>query len=93
MVVEASLSEMMGDDFWLSCSALGLAAQDFGGAAMQDLAAALEQAVVGCVLDQRVPESIVRLRAGVLGDEEAGVGEPVERGLQGEVADSPDRAQ
>ncbi len=36
---------------------------DFGGAAMQRLAAALEQAVVGGVLDQRVLEAIVRLRA------------------------------
>ena len=61
-IVEAGLGEMMGDDFRLGRGALGLIAQDFGGAAVQRLAAALEQAVVGRVLDQRVLEAIVRLR-------------------------------
>ena len=67
-VAEASFGEMMGDDFRLGRSALGFAAQDFGGAAMQRLAAALEQAVVGCVLNQRVLEAIASLRAHALGD-------------------------
>jgi hypothetical protein len=93
MIVETSLGEMMGDDFRLSCSALGLVAQDFGGAAMQRLSAALEQAVVGGILDQRVLEAIVRLRAGVLGDKEVRVGEPVERGLKGGVVGSAHDAQ
>ena len=86
-VVEAGLGEMMGDDFRLGCGALGLIAQDFGGAAVQRLPAALEQAVVGGVLDQRVLEAIIRLEAGALGDEEVRVGEPVERGLEGGVVE------
>ena len=61
-VVEAGFGEMVGDDFWLGLGALGLVAQDFGGAAVQRLAAALEQALVGRVLDQRVLEAIGRLR-------------------------------
>ena len=81
-IVEAGLGEMMGDDFRLGRGALGLVAQDFRGAAVQRLAAALEQALVGRVLDQRVLEAIVRLRASALGDEEVRVGEPVERGLE-----------
>ena len=86
-VVEAGLGEMMGDDFRLGRGALGVIAQNFGRAAVQHLAAALEQAVVGGVLDQRVLETIVRLRARALGDEEVRVGEPVERGLEGGVVD------
>ena len=54
---------------------------------------ALEQALVGRVLDQRVLEAIVRLRAGALGDEEVRVGEPVERGLEGGVVDPAHGAQ
>jgi hypothetical protein len=61
---------MMGDCLRLGRGALGLVAQDFGSAAMQRLAAALEQAVIGRVLNQRVLEAIVRLRAGALCDEE-----------------------
>ena len=60
---------------------------------MQRLAAALEQAVVGRVLDQRVLEAIVRLAARALGDEEVRVGEPVERGLEGGVVDPAHGAQ
>jgi hypothetical protein len=33
-VIEAGLGEMMGDDFGLGCGALGLIAQEFGGAAV-----------------------------------------------------------
>ena len=81
---------MMGNRFWLGCGALGLIAQDFRGAAVQGLAAALEQALVGCVLDQRVLEAVFRLRTGALDDEEVGAGEPVKRGLEGGVADLAD---
>ncbi len=45
-----------------SARACSVVAQDFGRAAVQRLAAALEQAVVGGVLDQRVLEAIVGLR-------------------------------
>src|ERR1700677_4496242 len=81
-VVETGLGEMMRHDFGLGCRALGLVAQELGGAAVQRLPAALEQAVVGGVLDQRVLETIVRLWAPVLGDEEVRIGEPIERGLE-----------
>src|SRR6202030_690198 len=69
--VEAGFSEMMGDDFRLGRSELWLSDQDFRRAAVQRLAAALEQALVGRVLDQRVLETIGRLRAATLGDEES----------------------
>ena len=61
-VVEAGLGEMMGDDFGLGRGALGVIAQNFRRAAVQHLAAALEQAVVGGVQDQRVLETIVRAK-------------------------------
>ena len=92
-VVEAGLGEVMGDDFWLGRGALGLIAQDFRGAAVQRVAAAPEQAVVGRVLDQRVLEAIVRLPAGALRDEEVRAGEPIERGLKGNVLDPAYSAQ
>jgi hypothetical protein len=55
---------MMGDDFRRGRGALGLIAQDFGGAAVQRLTTAFEQAVVGGILDQGVLEAIVSLRSG-----------------------------
>ena len=57
-VVEARLGEMMCDCFGFGRRAFGFIAQDFGGAAVQRLAAALEQALVGRVLDQRMLEAI-----------------------------------
>jgi hypothetical protein len=42
---------MMGDDFRLRRRALRLSGQDFSGATVQRLTPALEQAVVGRVLD------------------------------------------
>ena len=51
---------MMGDDFGLGRRAVGRRA-GFGRSAVQRLPAALEQAVVGGVLDQRVLEAIVGL--------------------------------
>jgi hypothetical protein len=44
-------AKMMRDVSWLARRALRLIAQEFGGAAVQRLAAALEQALVGRVLD------------------------------------------
>ncbi len=87
--VEAGLGEMMGDDFRFGRRALRLIAQDFGRASMQRLAATLEQAVVGGVLDQRVLEAISRRMARALGDEEVRFGQPVERGLQGSESSTP----
>ena len=92
LVVEAGPGEMMGDDFRRGRSALGLVAQDFGGAAVQRLTAALEQAVICRFLDQRVLEAIGCLLACAHGDEEVRVGESVERGLEGAVVDAADLA-
>ena len=76
-IVEAGLGEMMRDRFGLG-AARSAVAQDFGGAAVQRLAAALEQAVVGRVLDQRVLEAIVGLRRRALDKQEVGVGKPIQ---------------
>ena len=54
---------MMGDRLRLGRLAAGLAAENFSGTAMQGLTAALEEALVGGVLDQRVLKTIGRLRA------------------------------
>jgi hypothetical protein len=88
-VVEAGLGEMMGDDLPRGRGALGLVAQDFGGAAVQRLAAALEQVVVSRILDQRMLEAILRLVARALDDEEVRAGEPVERRLESGVGVAP----
>jgi hypothetical protein len=83
----------MGDDFRLGRRGLWLSDQDFRRAAVQRLAAALEQAVVGRVLDQRVLETVVRLRAAAFGDEEVRVRKLLERGLESEVVDPAHGAQ
>ena len=75
-IVETGLGEMMGDRFGLG--AARLVAQHLGRAAMQRLAAALEQALVGRVLDQRVLEAIVGLRWRALDKQEVGVGKPIQ---------------
>jgi len=79
---EPGLSEMMSNDLGLSRGALWIVAQQFGGTAVQRLTAALEQAVVSRILDQRVLEAIVGLRGRALDEQEVGVGEPVQRPLQ-----------
>ena len=66
-VVESGLGEMMRDELGLRLCALRVVAQDFGGAAVQRLAAALEQALVGRVLDQRVLEAIGAVISGPSG--------------------------
>ena len=81
-VVQPGLGEMMGDDFGLSCGALRLTAQEFGGSEVQRLAAALEQAVVGGVLDQRVLETVSRLRSMALDEQNVGLGKPLQCRLQ-----------
>ena len=86
-IVEAGLGEMPSDELRLGRRALGLVAQNLRGAAVQRLAAALEQALVCRILDQRVLEAIGRPRRRALDDEEVGLGEPVERGLQAAVVD------
>ena len=85
-VIEAGLGEVMRNELRLRSGVLRIVPQDFGGAAVQRLAAALEQAVVGGVLDQRVLEAIGRLVARAFGDENVGLGEFFQRGLQGGAA-------
>ena len=80
-LIEPGLREMMGDELRLSRGGLGLIAQDFGSAAVQRLAAALEQAVVGSVLDQRVLEAIIGLGWRALDKQEVSVRKPFKRRL------------
>jgi hypothetical protein len=49
---------------------------------VERLTAALEQAVVGGVLDQRVLEAVGRLRSIALEEQNIGLGEPLQRRLQ-----------
>ena len=79
--VEAGLRKMVGDDFWLGRRALGGIAQEFGGAAVQSLAAALEQAVVGRVLNQRVLEAISGFRRRALHEQKVRAREALQRCL------------
>ena len=69
----------MGDSLGLGRCAF---AQDFRRARMQRLAAALEQAVIGGILDQRVLEAVGRLRSIALDEQNVGLGEPLQRRLQ-----------
>ena len=59
-----------------------LVAQNFSGAVMQRLAAALQEAFVGGVLDQRVFEAIVRLGADALDEEDVSLDEALQRRRQ-----------
>ena len=77
-IVEAGLSKMMRDRFGLSVGG----DQRLGRAAVERLAVALEQALIGRVLNQRVLESVVRLRSIVLDEQNVGFGEPLQRRLQ-----------
>ena len=78
-IVETGLGEMMGDRLGFGRRAF---AQDFGSLRVQRLAAALEQAVVGGVLDQRVLEAVGRLRSIALDEQNVGLGKPLQRRSQ-----------
>ena len=78
-VVDARFGEMMRDRFRLGGLPPRLPAQDFSDPAMQGLAAALQKAFVGRVLDQRVFEAIVRLRADALDEENVSLGKAIQR--------------
>ena len=76
-IVETGLGEMMGDRF-----GLGLGGeQRVGRVAVQRQAAALEKALVGRVLNQRVLETVGGGRRGAVDEQEVGFHEPIERGL------------
>ena len=65
----------------------GRVAQLLPGPAMQRLPADLEQAVVGRIPDQRVLEAVVRPRRRVLDEQDVGLGEPLQGGLEAGVGD------
>src|SRR6516164_9427026 len=88
-IVEARFGEMMGDRLRLRAAF----AQDFRGAAVQRLAAALEQAFISGVLDQRVLEAISRLRRGAFNEKEIDVGKALESGSESGVVDLCDGSQ
>ena len=83
-IVETGLGEMMGDRFGLGVRV----DQRVSGAAVKRLAAALEQALVGRVLDQRVLEAVGGGRRGAVDEQEVGFREPIQRGLQARVVES-----
>jgi hypothetical protein len=88
-VVESGFSEVMGDGLWLGAAI----AEEFRGAAMQRLSAALQEAFVGRVLDQRMLEAIGRLRRGARCEEDIRLGEPIQCCLQRRLIPSSDVAQ
>ena len=71
----------------------GRGQQHFGRAPVKRLAAALQQAVVGGVLDQRVLEAIVGVRRDAFDEQQLGVRKPVERGAQRRLLQTRDRLQ
>ncbi len=78
----------------LGVRAIGeLVVQSLRDAAVQRLAAALEQVFVGRVLDQRVLEAVFRLRRETLDQENVGLGEPFQRRMQRRVVHPRHRAQ
>jgi hypothetical protein len=80
-ITEAGLGEMMRDGFGLGRRAFAFVAEDFARSAVERLAAALEKALVGRVLDQCVLEAIGRLCAGALDEQQVRVDKAIERGL------------
>ena len=73
-IIEACLGEMMGDRFRLGAGF----PQGFCGAAVQRLAPAFEQALLGGVLNERVLETIGGHRRRALDEQEVCVGEPIQ---------------
>jgi hypothetical protein len=65
-----------------------LVSQRLGGAAVKRLAAALEQALVGRILDQRVLETVGGGRRGAVREQEVGFREPIQCGLQARLVES-----
>ena len=59
-----------------------MVAQNFGDAAMQNLAPALEQILIGRILNERVLEPIVGFGRQALNQQDVGLGEPLKRGCR-----------
>jgi hypothetical protein len=70
---------MARDGFWLGRRSFGFVPKGFGGATVQRLTAAVEQAVVGRLLDQRVLEAVVRRRRRALNEKDIRMGKPLKR--------------
>ena len=64
--IEPSFGEMPRENFGRRARVFLLMQEDFAGAAVERPAAALKQAVVGRILDQRVLEAIICVRAAAL---------------------------
>ena len=69
---------MSRDRFRLSRCALGIVAQEFGGAPVQNSTAALQHTLAGGVLHQRVLEAVVRPWPVALNEKDVGLGEPLQ---------------
>ena len=80
---------MMGNDFGLGVRL----AQSRGCAAMERLTAALEQTVVGGILDQRMLEAVGRLRSIAFDEQNVGLGEPLQRRLQRAFVETGNRSE
>ncbi len=74
-IIKAGLCEMSGDHLRFGRRALRAVAQEFGGAPVERSAAALQEAVVGGVLDQHVLESVVRPQPITLDEKDVGLSE------------------
>src|SRR5271166_4279035 len=80
---EAGLGEMVRENFRLGGRAIReLVAQRFGGAAVKRLTAAFEQVFVSRVLDQCVLEAVFGVWRQALDQQDVGLGEFFERGLE-----------
>ena len=88
-IVEPRLGEMMGDRLGLGVRL----AQRLGRAAMERLAAALEQALVGSVWISACLETVFGLRGSALDKQQVGFGEPLQRCLQCRLISLGDVAQ
>src|SRR5262249_28082289 len=77
------LREVMREQLRLGCSSgWKLIAENFARTAMQRLATALEQVLIGRILDQRVFKAVVGFRWKALYQEYVGLSQPLKRRLQ-----------
>jgi hypothetical protein len=91
-VGQPRLREMMRRRFRRRLGGRGEAvAEDLGDAAMHQLAPALEQIFVSCVLNQRVLETILGVGRQALDQQDVGFGQPIQRGLQGRILHAGER--
>src|SRR6266700_4138683 len=83
----ACAGQMMCEQFRLALDEIGeILFEDRRDAGVEFLTAAAQQGAVGGVLHQRVLEQIGGMRRGAVAEEEPGLAQPSERGLQFGVA-------